>query len=163
MTISGVSATTNPYQTTAQDGFSQVFQDFQATSSAVQSGNMTTAETALTSFVQDLQNGPQNNPLSQLFNNNSTLSNDLQNLQTALQSNNPSSAQNAFQSLIQDMQSAMKTQGIRHHHHHHHRVDNDGDRDDQGFGSAPVSSGSATDGDSASTPTTVGNTLNVQA
>lgn len=141
---------------------SQVFQDFQAISSAVQSGNMTTAQTALSSFLQDLQNGPQNNPLSQLFSNNSALGKDLQNLQTALQSNDSSSAQNAFRTLIQDMQKAMKTQGMHHRHHHfHHRVDNDGDHDDQGGGSASSSSGSVTD--SITVSITVGSTLNVQA
>ncbi len=162
MTISSIGSTTNPYQNFSANGFSQLFNDFKGIASNIQSGDLTSAQSALTAFEQDLQSNNGQNPLSQLFGNNSTLSNDLQNLQTALQSNNSSSAQNAFQTLIQDMQGAMKTQGIRHHHHHH-RVDNDGDNDDQGFGSASTTSGTGTDSDSATASATVGSTLNVQA
>src|SRR5208337_4857381 len=77
---------------------------------------LTGAASALTTFQNDLQSNSGNNPLSQLFSNNSTLNGDLTALQTALQANNPSSAQAAFTTLEQDMLTAMKSQkGHRHH------------------------------------------------
>src|ERR1039457_1615619 len=130
MTVSNVSSTTNQYQNTVQDGFSQAFQDFKGIGTAIQSVDLTTAESALTAFQQDMQNSSQTsqkNPLSQLFSNNSTLNNDLSALQTALKSNDAAGAQTAFKTLAQDMQSTMKTQ--KAHHHHHVKKANDGGPD----------------------------------
>ncbi|HUA68768.1 MAG TPA: hypothetical protein VMA13_09500 [Candidatus Saccharimonadales bacterium] len=162
MTISSVGATTNSYPTSSTDGFTQLFNDFKSIASDIQSGDLTTAQSALSTFESDLQSNGGQNPLSQLFSNNSTLGTDLQNLQTALQSNNSSSAQSAFQTLIQDMQTAMQTHGTHRHHRHHH-VNNDGDSDDQAFGSTGTTAGSDTDSDSGTASATVGSTLNVQA
>jgi hypothetical protein len=162
MTISSVGSATNAYQTSSTGGFNQLFNDFKGMAGDIQSGDLTSAQNALTAFENDLQSNNGVNPLSRLFSNNSTLSTDLQNLQSALQSNNSNSAQSAFQTLIQDMQSAMSTHGM-HRHHHHHRVNNDGDGDDQGFGPSATSAGVDTDSGSGTASTTVGSTLNVQA
>jgi len=162
MTISGIGSTSNPFQTSTANNFNQLFSDFKGIGGAIQSGDLTNAQNALTTFQNDLQSSNGRNPLSRLFNNNSTLSNDLQTLQTALQSNDATGAQNAFKTLVQDMQSAMKTQGA-HRHHHHQRVDNDGDNDSQTSGSTQASSGGDTDGDSSSNATTVGSALDAQA
>ena len=153
MNISCVNPVSTSYQTSATDGFNQLFSDFKNIGSSIQSGDLTSAQSALTTFESDLQNNTGKNPLSQLFSNNSTLSNDLAALQTALKSNDTTGAQSAFKTLIQDMQSAMKTQGPhRRHHHHHHRVDND---------SKTSSSTSSTDSSANSSPTA--GTLDVQA
>ncbi|HUA38852.1 MAG TPA: hypothetical protein VMA35_10715 [Candidatus Sulfopaludibacter sp.] len=164
MTVSSVNSATNAYPTPSTDGFSQLFNDFKGIASDIQSGDLTGAQSALTTFETDLQSNNGQNPLSQLFSNNSTLSTDLQSLQTALQSNDPTAAQSAFKTLVQDMQSAIQTQRAQHHHgHHHHRVDNDGNSDGQTSGSVMNSSGIDTDGNSTSGSTTPGSTLNVQA
>ena len=127
MTVSNISSAANTQPTPANDGFNQLFTDFKGIGSAIQSGDLTSAQTALTSFQTDLQNNPGKNPLSQLFKKNSRLGDDLTALQTALKSNDPASAQNAFQTLIQDMKSAMRAHRSHGHHHHHVEADDDGD------------------------------------
>ena len=155
MTISGVSSATNGSQPVVQDGFAQAFQDFQGIESAIESGDLATAQTALTTFQQDLQSGAQNNPLSRLFSKNSALGQDLQTLQTALTSNDPAAAKSAFGSLIQDMQSAMKTHGHHRHHHHHVKKASDGDADDNAQSSTgSTSAGSGTTASTGSTDST---------
>jgi len=152
MTISSIGSTTTAQQTSAVNSFNQSFNDFKNIGSAIQSGNLTSAQSALTAFESDLQSNSGQNPLSQLFNNNSKLSDDLTSLQTALKSNDSAGAQNAFKTLVDDTQGAMKTQPP-HGHRHHHRVDSDG--------STPASSTSVTDSTTGSTST--GSTLDVQA
>ena len=156
MTVSSIGSTTNPYQPASANDFNQLFSDFKSIGSDIQSGDLTSAQSALTTFQSDLQSSTGQNPLSQLFSNNSTLNTDLTALQTALQSNDPTGAQNAFKTLTQDMQSAMKTQGA-HRHHHHHRAENDG----QNSSSTTASSDSATDSTVGFSST--GSTLDVQA
>ena len=156
MTISSIGSTTNAQQTSAANSFNQSFNDFKNIGSAIQSGNLTTAQSALTAFQSDLQSNSGQNPLSRLFNNSSKFSDDLTSLQTALKSNDSASAQNAFKTLVKDMQGAMKTQAP-HGHRHHHRVDSDGDND----GSTATAATSATDSTTGST--SAGSTLDVQA
>lgn len=157
MTISSIGSTTNAYQASTQNAFSQAFNDFKNIGSAIQSGDLTSAQNALTAFQSDLQSNSGQNPLSQLFSNNTQLGNDLTALQTALKSNDATGAQTAFKSLVQDMQGAMKTQASRGHHHHHHHVDNDS----QSANSTTNSSSSTSDSTTGSTST--GSALNVQA
>jgi len=152
MTVSSVGSNTSAYQTSSTNSFGQLFNDFKSIGSDIQSGDLTSAQSALTTFQRDLQNSNGQNPLSKLFSNNSTLGNDLTALQTALQSNDPAAAQNAFKTLTQDMQTAMKTQGAHRHHHHHHA---------QSSSAATTSSSSDTDSTTGSSST--GSTLNVQA
>jgi type VI protein secretion system component VasK len=152
MTVSSVGSNTSAYQTSSTNSFGQLFNDFKGIGSDIQSGDLSSAQSALTAFQSDLQSSNGKNPISQLFSNNSTLGNDLTALQTALQSNDPTAAQNAFKTLTQDMQSAMKTQGAHRHHHHHHA---------QSSSDTTTSSGTGTDSTTGSAST--GSTLNVQA
>jgi hypothetical protein len=111
--ISSVSSTTNLYQPANQNGFGQFVQDFQAIGSALQSGDLSTAQSALATFQQDLQGNSQTSS-SQPFGKNSQANSDYQNLVSALQSGNLSNAQQAFASLQTDLKAAHKG----HHHHH---------------------------------------------
>ena len=158
MTISSVGSTTPAYHASSANSFDQLFNDFKGIGSDIQSGDLSSAQSALTAFQSDLQNSNGKDPISQLFSNNSTLGNDLTALQTALQSNDPTAAQNAFKTLTQDMQGAMKTQ--KAHHHHHVRKANDGESA-QSSNSSKASAGDAT---SSTTDTSgTGSALDVQA
>ena len=150
MNVSGVCSTTSTQNTAANDGFGQLFSDFKSIASTIQSGDLSSAQTALTTFEQDLQNNTGKNPLSQLFKNNGTLSKDLDAVQTALKSNDPAAAQSAFKTLGEDMQTAMKTHRSHGRHHHHPEVG----ADTQAEGDIQSSTGSAAG---------VGSTLDVQA
>ena len=114
-TISGVSSSTHTYQS----GINQFVQDFQAIGTALQSGNLASAQGALNSFQQYLQaNSPASSAQSpssaQPFGKNGQANNDYQNLVSALQSGNLTSAQQAYSSL----QTDLKAVGKGHHHHH---------------------------------------------
>jgi len=117
--ISSVSSTSNPYQTTAQNGFAQIVQDFNNIGSALQSGNVSAAQTALSAFQQDLPGNSQT-ASSQPFGQNSQANTDYQSLTSALQSGNLSSAQKAFANLQKDLQSAQTSTKSGHRGHHHH-------------------------------------------
>ena len=112
--ISGVSNTSNAYQTSTQNSPWQAFKDFQAIGSALQSGDLSTAQSALTTFQQLLPNNPQVST-NQPFSKNSPANTDFQSLTSALQSGDLSGAQKAFASLQTDLKAAHKS----HHHHHH--------------------------------------------
>lgn len=159
MTTSSIGSTTNVYQPATTDGFSQLFQDFTGIGGALQSGNLTAAQSALTSFQSDLQSSTASNPLSNLFNNNPTLNSDLTTLQTAMKSNDTTGAQSAFKSLLQDVQTAMKTQK-GHRGHHHHRADNN---DNNGQTPNPTATPLGGTTDSTDILSSIGSTLNAQA
>lgn len=116
--ISSLSAITNPYQPFNQSGFGQFGQDFQAIGSALQSGNLTQAQTALATFQQELQGNSQSSSSSssssQPFGSNSQANSDYQTLVSSLQSGNLSNAQKAFSSLQTDLKTSHK--GGHHHH-----------------------------------------------
>ena len=112
--ISSVSSTTNLYQPTNQNGYGQFIQDFQAIGSALQSGDLSSAQSALATFQQNLQGNSQTTS-SQPFGQNSQANSDYQNLVSALQSGNLSNAQQAFASLQTDLKAAHRGHG--HHHH----------------------------------------------
>jgi hypothetical protein len=116
--ISSISSwSVNPYQTAGPNNVSQSIKDFRALGSALQSGSLATAQSALASFQQDLQASSQTSA-SQPFGNNTQANTDYQSLTSALQTGNLSAAQQAFASLQSDLLTA--AQG--HHHHHHHAV-----------------------------------------
>jgi hypothetical protein len=108
--MSSVSSTAStPYasQTGSTASFKQIQSDFQALQSALQSGNVSSAQTAYSALQKD---APE---LFQSSSSSSTnpLSSALSSLGTALQSGNLSDAQTAMASL---------TQALKGHHHHHH-------------------------------------------
>jgi hypothetical protein len=111
--ISSVSSATNPYQTTNQNGFGQIFKDFKAVGSALQTGDLSTAQSALATFQQDLQGNSQTSA-NQPFGKNSQANSDYQSLASALNSGDLAAAQKAFASLQTDLKAAH-----RGHHHHH--------------------------------------------
>jgi outer membrane protein assembly factor BamD (BamD/ComL family) len=104
MTVSNVSSTTSPYQA----NFKQRFQDFKALASALQSGNLSGAQQAFTTFQSDLQQTQQSGQNSQPFDPNSPVGKDFQALQSALQSGDLSSAQQSFATLRQDAAQSRK-------------------------------------------------------
>ena len=113
-TISSVSSTTNPYQTANQNGLTQFIQDFNSLGSALQSGDVSTAQSALATFQQDLPGNSQTQT-NQPFGKNSQANTDYQNLTAALQSGDLNGAQKAFASLQTDLKAT-------HKGHHHHRA-----------------------------------------
>ena len=98
MAVSAVAAGVSPQA----NPFAQTRQAFSQLSSALQSGNLTAAQSA----YNTLSSSPmaQNGPFAQA----------LQQIGQDLQSGNVADAQNALSSLQQQMQQA------RAHHHHHH-------------------------------------------
>ena len=127
--ISSVNSATTPIPTTNQNSFAQIVKSFQAIGSALQSGDVATAQTALTNFQQALQGNSQANSqaaTSQPFGKNTQANSDYQNLTSALKSGNLSTAQQAFSSLQNDLKSAQSnnsaqaTNSARRGHRHHH-------------------------------------------
>ena len=119
MNVSGINAATTAYQTSVQSSFNQRAQDFKALQTALQSGDVTSAQQAFASVQKDMQNAAQaagatSNPSGQP----SKIGTDFQTLQSALQSGDLSGAQSAFATLKQDMQSTGAAHGAHHHHHH---------------------------------------------
>jgi hypothetical protein len=112
--VCGVTSATNAYQTTNQSVLGKIVQDFGAIGTALKSGDLSTAQSALATFQQALEGNSQASA-SQPFGSNSQANSDYQSLVSALQSGNLSSAQKAFASLQTDLTSSHKA----HHHHHH--------------------------------------------
>jgi hypothetical protein len=127
MSISGVSSATHayPYQNTGQSGqsgqFGQIARDFHALGSALQSGNLSTAQNALSLFQQDLQSNTQT-AAGAPFGQNTQANSDYKNLTSALQSGNLTTAQKAFASLQSDLKPAAPAQSAYAGHHHHHSL-----------------------------------------
>jgi hypothetical protein len=118
MDVTGVSSATSSYQAQFSTGFRQTMQDFRALGSALQSGDLSSAQSAFATLQKDIQNSPR---LQQLVGDTSTQAGkDFQALQSALQSGDLSSAQKAFASLQQDFQSMRQVSGAQVHGHRHH-------------------------------------------
>jgi hypothetical protein len=105
MSVSAVSPNPQVYQPNAQQN--QFRQDFQALTNALQSGDLSTAQTAYQTLISDnpqltATSGNSNNPFQQA----------IAAIGSALQNGDIGGAQNALSSL----QSNMKA----HHGHHHH-------------------------------------------
>ena len=112
MTVSDVSSSMQTWQASMQ----QRKQDFSQLSSALQSGDLTSAQKAFAS-LQSLNGQGQNSQTNSTGNStnksNNTISNDFNSLGQALQSGNLKDAQTALAKL----QSDMKAQKSGHHHH----------------------------------------------
>ena len=125
MTISGVSPFNNLQQSN-QSGATGIAATLQQLASALQSGNLTSAQQAYNS----LQNNLSSNPAISAANTSSgtpgspatsVLQQGLSQIGSALQSGNVSAASSAFKNLQQQLQTttqAQATQGgqVRHHH-----------------------------------------------
>jgi ribosomal protein S20 len=122
--ISSLSATTSTDPTANQIPMSQLVQSFKAVSSALQSGDLSSAQSAFSTFQQALQ-GNSSAASAQPFGKNSQANTDYQSLTSSLQSGNLASAQKAFTSLKNDLQSTSAggtTQSAHKGHHHHHHA-----------------------------------------
>lgn len=119
--ISSASSTTNPYQATNLNAFTQFVNDFNAIGSALQSGNLSDAQSALATFQQDLPGNSQTST-NPPFGNNSQANADYQSLVSALKSGNLADAQQAYASLQNDLQG---TEAGKSHRHHHGSSDSD--------------------------------------
>jgi len=109
MSISGVSSGNNLYQTNISSINSQRKQDFQNLASALQSGDLASAQKAFAQLQQDGSKVGQAQS-SQNSNQSNGQNNPFQALTSALQSGDLSGAQQAFSQL---------QQGMKSHHHHH--------------------------------------------
>ena len=123
MSISSISSATDvyqTYQTSAQNKFKEIRQDFKDLASALQAGDLSDAQKAFAALQQLLPSSSAGN-LAQNGQQGSAqnpFSNDLSGIGQALQSGDLKKAQDAFATLQQDM---MSVQG-HHHHRHHHKV-----------------------------------------
>lgn len=111
--ISDVTSTTNSYETTNQSSLAQFIQDLNSIGTALQSGNVSAAQTALTTFQQDFTDNSQTSA-NQPFGRNSQANKDYQSMVSALNSGDVSDAQKAFANLQNDLKAVHKG----HHHHH---------------------------------------------
>jgi hypothetical protein len=162
MTVSSVFSATSLYQPENQALFQQQAQDFNTLASALQSGNLSTAQSAFTSWQQDLTSiappNQQSTQQSQPFGSNSQANSDFQSLSSALQSGDISSAQQAFANLKQDLQSSGSS-GSVHRHHHHHRTGTQ-NNSNTGIGAQGTATSAAA---TAAAAQAIGGTLNTQA
>ncbi len=117
MSVQGISSYTNPYVSSTQSSSSTMSSDFSNLVTAIQSGDLKSAQNAF-SQIQSLMQSSQGTTTQQTNGQQSQLSSDFAALGKALQSGDISGAQDALKKLGQDMQT--QSTGKAHHHHHHH-------------------------------------------
>ena len=110
--ISGVSSAASLYQPN-QNGFGQFIQSLNALGTALQSGNPSSAQSALSTFQQNLPINSQTSS-SQPFGNNTQANSDYTSLVNNVQSGNTTAAQSDLAKLQADLKA-----GHGHGHHHH--------------------------------------------
>ena len=116
MSISGISSSTNAHYQDPMSQLQSVRQDFSSLTTSLASGDLTGAQNAFATLMQDLggntsaQSGQQTGAPSQLDTDLTTLGNALNS-----SSGDLTAAQKAFATLLQDL----KAGGLHHHHHHH--------------------------------------------
>ena len=112
-TVSGVSSLSSQYQANLQNIFKQWQENFDNLGTALQSSDMTAAQTAYSALLQAAPTGSQ----AQTSQKNGTtgIQSDFDTLGKAIQSGDTDAAKTAFDKLKQDLQTA------RAHHHHHHK------------------------------------------
>ena len=117
MTVSGVCASTNSYQSAVQNNVKPRQQDFQSLADALQAGNLPGAQHAFAALQQDRSSSPRVTGVTgaSQAGQSSPIHQDIQTLQSALQSNDLAGAQQALTTFQQDLQQA----GHTHHHRHH--------------------------------------------
>lgn len=125
MNVSAVSAAANPLDPAFQSDLAKRHQDFNALQSALQSGNISNAQSAFASFLQEVQSTALKAGSKSLFAPGSQPGKDLDALGSALKSANLQAAQQAFTALAQDIQSAWQPASgeplaVAAPHHHLH-------------------------------------------
>jgi len=139
ITIMNITATTgsNPVLKNFSDSLRQRFQDFKALGTAIESGDLTSAQTALAAVQKDIQNDPRIAKSAK---------------SAAIKSGDTTATKQAFATLTQDLK------GLRHGRHAH-KADNDGDKDDGGTGADAATTPTA----ASSAASLVGSSLNAIA
>ena len=127
----------NALQNNFRAAFKQKTEDFKALASAIQSGDLTGAQSAYDTVAKDIQN----NPRIAKSGKNDQINKDLSTLGDAIKAGNADAAKQAFATLARDLK------GLRHGGHKH-EVENDGDADDGGSTPVPTANASANDGTS---------------
>lgn len=95
--------------------------DFSNLAAAVQAGNITDAQAALTAYQQDRQAIRQGN--TDQKSDTSSLVKDLTSLITSIQSGDATGEQSAADAVAKDLQSVAQSGGSDKAHHHHHHLD----------------------------------------
>jgi soluble cytochrome b562 len=150
MTISGVSScsSNDPAMQQMDSRFSKIRQAFDNLGNALQSGNLSDAQSAFGALSQLRADGSQGTSGAQGANSNNPVANDMAAVGQALQSGDLAAARSAFAKVQQDARSA-------HHGHHHHR------RREESIGNATAieagpSTGTGTDAGTSNGGTTRG-------
>jgi len=124
--IFSVSSTTNPYpvQPFSKNGIQQVGNNLLAIGNALQSDQLSDAQTALATFQQSVT-ANLHSTATQLFSANNQANSAYQTLVSDINSGNSSGAQQAYSNLLAALQKAPTNQAPQsahhgHHHHHHH-------------------------------------------
>lgn len=133
MSIGSVSSSTYPSSTSNIQRPQN--QDLLNLGKALQSGNLSDAQSAFTSFTQNLPGASSSGP----FSSSGTLGTDVKSLRSALQSGDVSGAQQAFSKLTTDMKGMHQAHGTHHRH---------------GGGMPPAMTTSSTDASSDTTSST---------
>ena len=163
MSVNSVSSNHTLYQVNAQAINQKVQQNLSNLGSALQSGNLTGAQQALTAFEQVLnmsQPGNRSQTISSSSGNNK-LSSDLSALENDLKSQNTTSAQADFNQLIQDLQSVQK--GHHHHHHSHYTQSNSNGQNPTANGTNLFTNSSSGGNSSNTASLNVGSNINLSA
>lgn len=108
MSIGSVSSSATPYSTSNTQRPQN--QDLMNLGKALQSGNLTAAQSAFASFQQNLPGTSSVGP----FSSTGTLGTDVKSLQSALQSGDVSEAQQAFSKLTTDLRSMHPAHAAHH-------------------------------------------------
>jgi hypothetical protein len=114
MSVTGVISAADPYFLQTNSSFKARKSDFSTMAQAIKTGDLSTAQTALASFLNNVKDPQSSNSI---FSSNTQVGKDLQSLQSALQSGDTKGAQSALQTLQADLS---KVAGGKHHHHHSH-------------------------------------------
>jgi DNA-binding FadR family transcriptional regulator len=155
MSICGVSSSGQTNPADLQASFKQQRADFQALATALQSGDVTTAQQA---FAQLQKDSPR---LAQAISSDPSSTDsprvaDLKSLASALQSGDLTGAQQAFAKLQTDVKTA------RHGHHHHQVAAAPASTDTSASSTGSSSSGTDSDGDNDNSQS-VGTKINATA
>jgi hypothetical protein len=116
MTVNSVSSVLKSYQPELHSPWKQRAQDFKALESALQAGDLTSAQTAFAALQKDQPAYSQVAQANRASGKNTQGAKDFEALQSALGSGDLSAAQQAFATLKEDMQGA--GQPGRHRHRH---------------------------------------------
>src|SRR5438046_1196409 len=114
MNVLNCCSATSSYQ--PNGGFRQQMQDFKGLAGALQSGDISAAQSAFTTLQNDLQGAQTNSKTSPLLDQNTPAGKNFQALEEALKSGDIKAAQDAFATLKQEIRSSQHAHG-RHHHH----------------------------------------------